>query len=65
MDDTACSTFSTRSNAKRAAEKMLSAGTAPAVDYRIKPRDDGRFEIKWKTNPAPTKSVCVVVCSEE
>jgi hypothetical protein len=54
MDDTAvCSNFSTRSNAKRAAEKMIGNGTAPAVDYRIKPRDDGRFEIEWKTNPAP------------
>ena len=54
MDDTAvCSNFSTRSNAKRAAEKMIGDGTAPAVDYRIKPRDDGRFEIEWKTNPAP------------
>ena len=54
MDDTAvCSNFSTRSNAKRAAEKMIGDGTAPAVDYRIKPRGDGRFEIEWKTNPAP------------
>jgi hypothetical protein len=54
MDDTAvCSNFSTRSNAKRAAEKMIGNGTAPAVDYRIRPRDDGRFEIEWKTNPAP------------
>jgi hypothetical protein len=54
MDDTAvCSNFSTCSNAKRAAEKMIGNGTAPAVDYRIKPRDDGRFEIEWKTNPAP------------
>ena len=54
MDDTAvCSNFSTRSNAKRAAEKMIGNGTAAAVDYRIRPRDDGRFEIEWKTNPAP------------
>jgi hypothetical protein len=54
MDDTVvCSNFSTRSNAKRAAEKMIGNGTAAAVDYRIKPRDDGRFEIEWKTNPAP------------
>jgi hypothetical protein len=50
MDNTAlCSTFSTRSNARRAAEKMITAGIAPAVDYGIKPRDDGRFEIVWKT----------------
>src|SRR5215472_5957525 len=43
----------TRSNAKRAAEKMITDGTAPAIDYGIKPREDRRFEIKWKTNPAP------------
>ena len=53
MDTAQCSTFSTRSNAKRAAEKMITDGTAPAIDYGIKPREDGRFEIKWKTNPAP------------
>ena len=52
MDDTAAS-YSNRANAKRAAEKMITAGTAPAVDYGIKPREDGRFEIKWKTNRAP------------
>src|SRR5260221_11082247 len=48
MDATA-SSFSTRSNAKRAAEKMIAKGTAPTVDYGIKPSDDGRFEIVWKT----------------
>jgi hypothetical protein len=32
---------------------MIGNGTAAAVDYRIRPRDDGRFEIEWKTNPAP------------
>src|SRR5712672_482886 len=48
MDPTA-SSFSTRSNAKRAAEKMIAKGTAPTVDYGIKPSDDGRFEIVWKT----------------
>ena len=48
MDATA-SNFSNRSNAKRAAEKMIAKGTAPAVDYGIKPSDDGRFEIVWKT----------------
>jgi hypothetical protein len=51
MTDTAA--YSNRNNAKRAAEKMIMAGTAPAVDYGIEPCDDGRFEIKWKTNPAP------------
>jgi hypothetical protein len=48
MDATA-SNFSNRSNAKRAGEKMIARGTAPAVDYGIKPSDDGRFEIVWKT----------------
>jgi hypothetical protein len=47
--DTTASSFSTRSNAKRAAGQMLAKGTAPAVDYCIKPRDNGRFEIIWKT----------------
>lgn len=41
--------FSNRQNAKRRAEKMISAGTAPAIDYGITERDDGRFEIVWKT----------------
>ena len=59
MTDTAqCSSFSTRSNAKRAAEKMIANGKAPAVDYGIRPRDDGRFEIIWKaTTAAPTTEV--------
>jgi hypothetical protein len=53
MDETASSvTFSSRSNAKRAAEKMITAGTAPAIDYGIRPREDGRFEITWKTAEA-------------
>ena len=46
--DTA-SSFTLRKNAKRAAEAMIRKGTAPAVDYGIKPRDDGRFEIVWKS----------------
>ena len=59
MTDTAqCSSFSTRSNAKRGAEKMIANGKAPAVDYGIRPRDDGRFEIIWKTTTAvPTTEV--------
>jgi hypothetical protein len=47
MDATA-SSFSTRSNAKRAAEQMIAKGTAPAVDYGIKP-SNGRFGVVWKT----------------
>jgi hypothetical protein len=48
-------TFTLRKNAKRAAEAMIRKGTAPAIDYRIKQSDDGRFEIVWKTaRTAPT-----------
>jgi hypothetical protein len=53
MDTTA--TFTLRKNAKRAAEAMIRKGTAPAIDYRIKHSDDGRFEIVWKiAGTAPT-----------
>jgi hypothetical protein len=57
MTDTADS-YSNRANAKRGAEKMITAGTAPAIDYGIRPRDDGRFEIAWKTaaKASPTTS---------
>src|SRR5881275_2663873 len=48
MDRTA-SSFTLRKNAKRAAEATIRKGTAPAVDYGIKPSDNGRFEIDWKT----------------
>src|ERR1700740_737424 len=51
--DTTASSFTARNNAKRAAEKMIANGKAPAVDYGIRPRDDGRFEIVWKTVPTP------------
>src|SRR5947209_1856997 len=51
MDSTA-SSFTLRKNAKRAAEAMIRKGTAPAVDYGIKPSDNGRFEIDWKTAKA-------------
>src|SRR6202023_3239568 len=53
--DTTASSFTLRKNAKRAAEAMIRKGTAPAVDYGIKPSDDGRFEIAWKSpKTAPT-----------
>ena len=51
MDSTA-SSFTLRKNAKRAAEAMIRKGTAPAVDYGIKPSANGRFEIVWKTAKA-------------
>jgi hypothetical protein len=46
MDDTS---FSLRHNAKRAAERAIEAGTAASIDYRIHTREDGRFEVVWKT----------------
>src|SRR5437762_4041567 len=47
--DTTASSFTARNNAKRAAEKMIANGKAPAVDYGIRPRDDGWVEIVCKT----------------
>ena len=47
--DTTASRFTLRKNAKRAAEAMIRKGTAPAVDYRIEPSANERFEIVWKT----------------
>ena len=52
--DTTASSFTLRKNAKRAAETMIRKGTAPTVDYGIKPNADGRFEIVWKSATAPT-----------
>ena len=53
--NTTASSFTLRKNAKRAAEVMIRKGTALAVDYSIKPSDNGRFEIVWKTaKTAPT-----------
>jgi hypothetical protein len=53
--DTTASSFTLRKNAKRAAEAMIRKGTAPAVDYGIKPSENGRFEIVWKiAKAAPT-----------
>jgi hypothetical protein len=50
--DTTVSSFTLRKNAKRAAEAMIRKGTAPAIDYDIKPSAHGRFEIVWKTAKA-------------
>ena len=49
--DTTASTFTARGNAKRAAERMIAKGIAPAINYDIRPREDGRFEIVWKAAP--------------
>jgi hypothetical protein len=50
--DTTVSSFTLRKNAKRAADAMIRKGTAPAIDYGIKPSANGRFEIVWKTAEA-------------
>jgi hypothetical protein len=44
MDQTE-KTFSSRSDAKRAAERAIADGTTLAVDYGFKPLNDGRFAI--------------------
>jgi hypothetical protein len=49
--DTTASSFAARGNAKRAAERMIANGTAPAVNYDIRLREDERFEIVWNTAP--------------
>src|SRR5438105_8047255 len=58
--DTTASSFTLRKNAKRAAEAMIRKGTAPAVEYGIRPSDDGRFEIVWKSvKAAPTSDEAI------
>jgi hypothetical protein len=47
-------TYSNQSNAKRAADKMIADGTAPATSYEIRPDADGRFAIAW---PAETRQL--------
>jgi len=49
--DTTASSFAARGNAKRVAERMIANGTAPAVNYDIRLREDERFEIVWNTAP--------------
>jgi hypothetical protein len=41
--------YSSRSNAKRAAEKLIRGGTAPSVEYDFRTLGDGRVEIVWRT----------------
>src|SRR5215472_3562514 len=53
----------TRSNAKRAAEKMITDGTAPAIDYGIKPREDGRFEMAELAAAGKWNAVAGYVCN--
>jgi hypothetical protein len=63
--DTTASSFTLPKNAKRAAEAMIRKGTAPSVDYGIKPSDDGRFEIVWKNaKTAPTTNEIEIEIAE-
>jgi hypothetical protein len=48
--------FSLRHNARRAAEKRLASGNAPAAAYTIEPADGGRFAIAWHTEAAPVEA---------
>ena len=52
--DTTASRFTLRKNAKRAAEAMIRKGTAPAVNYGIKPSDDGGLRSSGKS-PRPRR----------
>ena len=47
--DTTASRFTLRKNAERAARTMIRKGTAPAVDYAIKPSDDGGLRSSGKS----------------
>jgi hypothetical protein len=40
-------TYSLRHNAKAAASRMVTQGTAPSTDFEIAPAEDGRFAIQW------------------
>jgi len=56
MDNTG-NGYSSRGNAKKAAEAKINKGTAPSVDYGIKEMEDGRFAIAWKTVATSTGEV--------
>lgn len=49
-------TLSDRSNARRAARRMLEKGDAPATEFEIEPGTDGRFVIVWRTDQTPNPS---------
>jgi hypothetical protein len=63
--NTTASGFTVRKNAKRAAAKMIANGTAPRVDYYIRPRGDGRFEIVWKTISGEVEAEICTAATED
>ena len=42
--------FTVRSNANRAARRMIAQRVAPAAEFRVDRRTDGKFEIVWLTD---------------
>lgn len=55
---TTTTTYSSRSNAKRAADAAIQKGTAPSVHYQIvKPHRGSRFEIVWQPTPADAEVI--------
>jgi hypothetical protein len=63
--DTTASGFTVRKNARRAAAKLIANGTAPAVDYCIRPSGDGRFEIVWKTITGEVEAEICTAATED
>src|SRR5271155_416305 len=50
-------TFTERSNAIRAAKRVIAAGRAPASEFDIRPSADGRYEIVWLTAQSTTEQI--------
>jgi hypothetical protein len=48
----ATKTYSDRSNARKAAKRLIAAGHAPASEFEIDVAVDGRWTIIWKTRQA-------------
>jgi hypothetical protein len=61
----AATTFTDRSNAKRAAKRLVDAGRAPAVDFDIQPTEDGRFAIHWRTTTTAAVETEIAAASAE
>jgi hypothetical protein len=55
--------FTDRSNARRAAKRLIAAGEAPASEFEIQPGTDGRFEICWKAASTETVEAEIAVAT--
>jgi hypothetical protein len=51
----ATQTYSDRSNARKAALRLMTAGKAPATSFDIDKEDDGRFEVIWNIIETPAQ----------